>query len=151
MEIVGGSGGAGNCERTNAVGFDGDDVVLILEDAVDEKKALVDHGDAILREKLRGDDGVGDAGFVLDAEEYESFGGAGALAGDDGTGDAESGAVRETAKLDGGADALTLERGAMVSHGMTADGESGAAKVGDEAFLGSHGGERRSGGRIRVM
>ncbi len=123
---------------------------MILENALDQKKALVDDGDAILREKLRSDNGVGDAGFVLDAEEYESLGGARALAGDDGTGDTERGAVRERAKLDGGADAVTLERGAMVGHGMNADGESGAAKVGDETFFGSHGGERGIGWRIRV-
>ena len=50
---------------------------------------------AVLREKLRRDDGVGDAGFVFKAEEDEAFGGAGALAGDDAAGDADAECHRE--------------------------------------------------------
>lgn len=82
MEIMGGGGGAGEGERLDAMGFYGDDVVLILQRAVHEKKLLVDDHYAVPGEKLRGDDGVGDAGFVFDAEEHETFGGAGALAGE---------------------------------------------------------------------
>ena len=110
MEIVRGGGGAREGERANALGFDGDYVVLILQHAVDQQELLVHDEHAILHEKLRGDDGVGDAGFVFKAKEDEAFGRAGALAGDHAAGNADASAIGKIAKFDGGANALALQR-----------------------------------------
>ena len=108
MEIVRGGGGLGEGEGAKALGFYRDHVVLILQHAVDEEELLVHDEDAVPHKKLRGDDGVGDAGFVLKAEEYEAFRGAGALAGNHAASDADGSAVRQSAELNGGADPLTL-------------------------------------------
>ena len=136
MKIVRIRDSARDGERANAPGLHGDDVVLILQQTFDEEKLLVHDDQAILREELRRDDGVGNAGFVLDAEEDEALGGAGALARDDAAGNADGRAVGKIAEFDGGMNALPLEASAVVSHGVESHGESCAAKIGDEAFPG---------------
>ena len=122
MKIVRGGFGAGDAQGADALGLDGDYAFLILQFALDQQKLLVHDEDVICVEKLRRDDGVGDAGFIFDAEKDESFGGAGALARDHSAGDANLGAIGKIAEFDGGANALPFHLRAMVSHGMRADG-----------------------------
>ena len=51
---------------------------------------------AVALEQVRGDDGVGDAGLVLEAQEEKTLGCAGTLAADDAAGDARPAAVLDT-------------------------------------------------------
>lgn len=143
MKVVGSSFCAGDGQWLDANGFDGDDIVLILQLALDEQELLVDDDHMVSREELRRDDGIGDAGFVLEAQKNKTLRGARALTGDHRSGNADMSPVRELGQLDGGANALALQCGAMVGHGMRANRHSGAAKVGDEAFFRGHGEERR--------
>jgi len=70
-------------------GVDGDDAVDVLETAVEDEEGLLRDDLAVFFEGGGGDEGVGDAGFVFEADEEVAFGGAGALAADDEAGDAE--------------------------------------------------------------
>jgi len=90
VEIVRGCLSSSDGEWKNALGFDGDDIVLILEYALDHQEALGDEENPIFLNKIGMHDGIGDAGFVFNAEEYESLGGAGALARDDATADSQA-------------------------------------------------------------
>ena len=93
VEIVRSGFGACDAQRLNAFRFHGDDIVLILQASFDQQKLMMnDHG-MILLEKLRRDDGIGDSGFVFQAEEDKTLGGAGALARDHGSGDAHMRAI----------------------------------------------------------
>jgi hypothetical protein len=143
MKIVGSSFCAGDGQGQDAGGFDGDDIVLILQLALDEQELLVDDDHMVSREELRRDDGIGDAGFVLEAQKNKTLRGPRALAGDHGAGNPDMSPVGEFGQLDGGANALALQCGAMVGHGMRANRHPGAAKIGGEAFFGSHRGEWR--------
>ena len=80
----------GDGKRKHAFGSDGNDVVLILEYALDHQEALGDEENPIFLYEIGMNDGVGDARFVFDAEEYESLGSAGALTGNHATADAQA-------------------------------------------------------------
>jgi hypothetical protein len=75
-------------EAFDVVGFDGDDVVNVLEAAGDEEERFLGDDEAEFLEEVRVDDGVGDGGLVFKADEDEAFGSAGALAANDVAGDA---------------------------------------------------------------
>src|SRR5215469_6210949 len=126
----------------DAFGADRDYDVLVLQDAFDGEKTLAGQEQAVLVEEIGADDGVGDSGFIFEADENESFGGAGALAGDDAASDAKAFAGGQIAEFDGAPDAHGIEPLAAVGHGVRADGESGAVEVGDEAFFVVHGLQR---------
>jgi hypothetical protein len=59
-----------------------DYTVLVLKRAFDMQEAIARDNDAVLLEGVGREYNVGDAGFVFEGEEDESFGGAGALARD---------------------------------------------------------------------
>ena len=82
MKIVRGCGSAGEKKRLDDSGFDGDHAVLVLQNAFNYEKWIVHDDGVIFFEKLRRDDDVRDAGFIFEAQEYESFRGARALAND---------------------------------------------------------------------
>src|SRR5689334_16348960 len=85
------------------------------------------------------DDGVGNSGFIFQAEKDKSLGGAGALADNNAASDAEALAAGNTAQFAGATNAHGIEPGAAISHGMRADGESGAMEVGDKTLFLVHG------------
>jgi len=63
--------------------FHDHDVVGVLDLAFDDEKVFLGNEQALFFEELRRDNGVGNAGFVLEADKDEAFGGAGALTADD--------------------------------------------------------------------
>jgi hypothetical protein len=60
-----------------------DGVASVLNFAVNRKKRFLGDGKASLFEKLWGNDGVGNAAFIFEAEKDESLSGTRALAADD--------------------------------------------------------------------
>ena len=55
----------GDEQRQHALGFDRDDVVLILKDAFDGEEFLAGQQQAILMKQIGRDDRVGDSGFIF--------------------------------------------------------------------------------------
>ena len=105
MEIVRNGFGLGDEQRQHAFGFDGDDVVLILQNAFDGEEALAGKQQAILVKQVWPDNGVSYASFIFQTEKDESFGGSWALADDDAAADAETLAVGNITQVAGAADA----------------------------------------------
>ena len=60
-------------EAFDAAGLDDVNAVGGLEAAFDEEKTFLRDGEAKFFEELRGDNGVGDAGFIFEADENETF------------------------------------------------------------------------------
>jgi hypothetical protein len=89
-------------------GFHGNHVVLILKLAFDEQELMMDDNRMVPSEKLRRDDGVGDARLVFQAEKDKPFRRARPLARDYGTGNANIGSIRKAGQLDGGENSLLL-------------------------------------------
>ena len=121
------------------LGFDEDDVVDVLDAAFDEEEGFLSDEEALLIEKLRGNDGVAGAGLVFEADEDESFGGAGTLSADDVAGNANVAAMTGAREVASAPD--IGERRADEGHWMRAGGEAGAVVVGGEALSGVHGRE----------
>ena len=48
VEVVGGGWGGADRQWQNAAGFDGNDVVLILQNSFDQQKLVVHHGSVVL-------------------------------------------------------------------------------------------------------
>ena len=67
MKVVRVGFGFRNEQGQNAFGFDGDDVVLILQNTFDGEEALASKKQAILMEQVGRHDGIGYAGFIFDA------------------------------------------------------------------------------------
>ena len=67
----------------DAAGLDHGGAAGVLDFALDGKEGFLGDGEAPLFEELRGNDGVGHAGFIFEADEDKSLCGAGALAADD--------------------------------------------------------------------
>ena len=70
-----------------------DDIVDILQRAIEEKKLSLNDRGAILFKNIGCDDDVRNAGLIFDAEEDETFRGAGTLPRDDAAGDADPSAI----------------------------------------------------------
>ena len=62
-----------------------DHVVLILQNAFDHEERFGGEQDAVLVQKFRMHDRIGNSGFILETQEKKTFGCAGALANDNGT------------------------------------------------------------------
>ena len=151
VEVVRGGCGAGDVERQHAFGFHRNDIVLILEDALDEQKLPGGDQETMLLKKVGGNDGIRHPGFIFQAEEDKSLGGAGTLAGDHASANTESLSAGHVAEIAGGAHLHTAEARAMIGHGMGADGESGAMEVGDQTLFGIHGLQGRRSIGLRVL
>src|SRR5487761_144397 len=108
VEIVRSGFGACDAQRLNAFHFHGNDVVLILQASFDQQELVMnDHG-MILLEKLRRNDGVGNAGFVFKAKENKTFCCSGTLARDHGSSEAHMRSMRKALEFAGGAHATPL-------------------------------------------
>ncbi len=135
--------GFGKREGEDAPGFNGNNIVLILQNAFDKQKRMMDDDGVVLRKKLRGDNGIGDARFVFEAEENKAFGCARPLTGNHRASNADLHAVALRLQLRRGQDTKLDELGAMKSERMRANCQASALKIGDEAFFRGHGEERR--------
>src|SRR2546423_7251083 len=93
MKIVRSGFGLGDRQGTNALRFDGDDILLILQTAFNEQKLLMDDGDVILLKQLRGDDGIGDSRLVFEAQAHVALSGSRTLTRNHRAGHANMGAV----------------------------------------------------------
>lgn len=74
MEIVGGHFGSGDIERNNSIGFDVDYSILILQRTFNLEEAAARNDDAIALKDVRGNDDIGDAGFIFEGKEDKSLG-----------------------------------------------------------------------------
>lgn len=63
MEVMRGSDGAGDVERTDALRFDVNHAALVLKCAFDAQKAAAGDDDAVALENVRSEDDVGDPGL----------------------------------------------------------------------------------------
>src|SRR5438270_102754 len=118
VEVVGGSFRLRDIQGENAIGFYGDHIVLILQDALDHYEFFANQQQTVFLEHAGGNDGVGNAGFILQAEEDETFGGARTLANDDTAGYTQALPVRNSAEFAGAANAQPFHLSATVRHGM---------------------------------
>src|SRR5512135_1073358 len=118
-------------------------MVEVLQGAFNQQELFANEQEAIFFEQSGGDDGVGDAGLILQAEKNESVGGAWALAGDDAAGNAYAPSVFDVLQVAGAQHATQLS--APVGHGVAAYSQAGAAKIGHQAFLVAHARQGRGG------
>src|SRR5579862_8917155 len=118
------------------------DIVDVLHLAIDDNIRIVENGFALAIEDVGHYYGIRYAGFVFDAQEQESFGGAGTLPADDTPGDANRAPVAHIFQLSRWCDAERVHILAMKCHGMFSDGEVGAAEVRVQALARIH---RRKG------
>src|SRR5207237_7385800 len=121
-----------------AITLDAGDAVVLLQPAFDDQERAGEDGAAVALEGVGIDDDVGDAGLVLQAEEDESFGGAGALADDAEPAGADALAAAQAGKLAGGVDVQGAQAFALEGHRMGSDGHAGAAQVGGDAVAEVH-------------
>ena len=66
----------------DSAGFHGNNPILILQNAFNHQKRIVNNNRVVFFEKLRRDDDIRDSGFVLHAEKYKPFGSARTLTND---------------------------------------------------------------------
>ena len=93
-EVVGdGELSAGFGEGPDALGDEVDGVVALLKHAFDDEERLAADDVAVLGVEIREDDDVEQTVLVLEEEEGDPLGGAGALAADDEAGDLNAGAI----------------------------------------------------------
>jgi hypothetical protein len=144
VKIVGGlSGEGGGDEGGDGRGLDVDDAVGILQAPRDEQSVLLSEREASFVKELRGDDRVGDTGFIFEADKDKALSRARALAADDGSSDGDGFTLVAEGQIGGTGDAVEL--GANQSHRMGAGGEFEAAKVSADTLAQGHGGERGEG------
>ena len=146
MKVVRWHGLLGHVQRLEMRGSHGIDVVDVLHLAVDHDIRIVEDGLALAIEDIGHHHGIRDAGFIFDAQEQQSFGGAGALAAYDAAGCTNLVAVAHEFQLRRGRDAERVHLLAMKRHGVLADGEVATAKVRIQTLTGIHGRERRGVG-----
>ena len=97
----------------------------------------------MLLEAVGGDDGVGEAGLILDGDEDEPLGGARPLADDHHAGHPRPPSPRHRAELGGARDPLAVESRAREGDRVLADRQVGAGVVGGQLFLRRHLRQRR--------
>src|SRR3954468_22788168 len=95
-------------EAFDTTGLDDVNPIVSLQAAFDQEKAFLRNGEAQFFEELRRDDGVGDAGFIFEADENETFRGAGTLPTDHVAGDANSLAMLAIGQIDCAPDILQM-------------------------------------------
>src|SRR5436305_1477207 len=129
MEVMGTGFGLRHGERENALSFYGDHVVLILQDAFDHQETSGTQENTITLQQIRVDDGVRDAGFIFEAEEYKTSGRHGTLACDHASTDTQAASAGNGVEAGSGMNAQCLHFGTAMGHGMRAGGHASAMKV----------------------
>src|SRR5688572_30737857 len=114
------------------------DVIDVLQRALEKKKLALDDGGAVAVQNIRRDDDVGNPGLIFKAEENETFRSPRALSRDDATGDAYPAAVGYLCEIPSAEDAQRVQFFAAIGHRMRADRHARAAEVGKEPFFRCH-------------
>src|SRR5262245_27165071 len=121
-------------DREEAFGGDGDDVLSVLDAPFDDQRGMAENHRAPAFEDVGADDGVGEAGLVLESDEDEALGGSGALAHDYHAADADSLAVALAGEVGGGGDTLPFQLRPEERHRMRTGGHPRAAEVRGQLF-----------------
>lgn len=110
-------------QRLDLERIDRDGILLVLQPAMDHEEGLLGDGKSRLLKEGRGHKGIGNAGFVFEADEDVAFGSARALAANDLASDGHSLTVSKLIQITGAQRSL---RHFMpdVSHGMRAGGQA---------------------------
>jgi hypothetical protein len=117
--------------------------------AVDDQRVCGDDGTAMLLEALGRDDGVGEAGLVLDRDEHEALRRPRALADNDDAGDARAAAVGHARQIRGARDPRAIELGALERHRMRSGRHARAGEVSRHLLRRIHLGQRTGRGARR--
>src|SRR5688572_529394 len=115
-----------------------DDVIDVLQRALEKKKLALNDGGAVAVQNIRRDDDVGNSGFIFKAEENETFRSPRTLSRDDATGDAYPATIGNLCEIPSAEDAQRVQFFAAIGHGMRADRHARAAEVGEEPFFRCH-------------
>lgn len=141
MEVVRGAAGEIlGFEALDALSLDDENIFAGLEPAGDFKEGFLGDDEAQFLEKLGANDGVGDAGFIFEADEDKSFGGAGALTADDIARDGDDLSFTAFHQVDGTPDIRQL--GTQQGHGMRTGGKAHSFVIRAKAFRDIHGSKR---------
>ena len=124
-------------QRIDATSLDEGSVAGILNFAMDGEEGFLGYREAPLFEELRANNGIGDAGFVLEANKDKSFGRSGALAADDHSCDVDTASISRLRQIARQSNVVKLL--ADESHGMASCGNPGPRKVGIQTLKGIHG------------
>lgn len=139
MKVVRLDFGIDELKRLDKSGFHRYDAILVLQHPSYQKKRMMYNDAMVPFEKLRGNDHVGNAGFVFEAQENKSFGGTRPLTGNHGACYGHKLAVRQLFEMSCGQNSLPLEVGTVLSEWVRPDGQPGSMKIGEETFFGGHG------------
>ncbi len=138
MKIAGANIGAGDIEGSDPMRFHVDHAILILQRTFYPEKPAARDDDAIALEGIRGNDDVGDAGFIFERKEDKPLGGSRTLPGDYTACNAHKAVAGRARQLLCRENALGAKSLSLVCHGMRAGGEAGAGVVGSEALVRGH-------------
>src|SRR4051794_38500796 len=125
-------------QRPETLGTDGCLPFAVLDDSFDDQTGVAEDRGAAVGEELRVDDGLREAGLVLEREEDEAFRRAGTLPDDDGASGRDPGTVRDARQLDGGEDVVALQPRAEMLEEMRAGGDLRGLVIGEGFFDGGH-------------
>ena len=131
---------AGVLEGVSFEGVDGEDAIDFLDAALDAEEFFLGDAEAVFLEGGGRDEGVGDAGFVFEADEDVALRSAGALTADHHACDGEVIAMAGLFEIAGAPDVIG-QIGAQQGHGVGTGGEAGGGVVGLESLGGRHGRE----------
>src|SRR5215813_606242 len=131
MKIMRGHGSFADRQDLHARGFYRNHVVDILESAFDQQEFSSDYSETVLPKQVRRDDCIGDAGFVFESEENESFRRARTLASNNSAGYADVGSIANGCEINGAENTQPVKFSTIVRDRMRPNGHTGAAEVGD--------------------
>src|SRR6185503_2767980 len=95
---------------------------------------MVHQLDPVLIEKLRGNNDVADAGFILERQEHKTFRGARPLTDNHPARHAHKSPIPQLANIDRSQRVKLLQLGAMISDRMLTDSQSSATEIRIHAF-----------------
>jgi hypothetical protein len=144
MKIMRGRFCLSDPQRLHAFCLYGNHTFLILELAFHQQKLLLHDSRVIIIESLRGDDGVGDARFIFEAEKHKTIRRSRTLPRDYGFGNSHVRPIAQMVKVGDTSNSLPFHLRTFIGHGMRTYGQSRAAKIRDKPPLGVHRGDGRN-------
>src|SRR5947207_13429491 len=118
MEIVRGGGRVADLEGEKTIGLNGNSVVQVLQFSFNQKELLADEQQPIFFEQVGGNDGIGNDGFIFQAEKNNTMSGACALASNDAASNADAPPIADVAHFDRRFDSVGLQFRTTVSDGL---------------------------------
>lgn len=143
MEVMGLYWRGGDVQRLDVPGPDVDPLVDVLESPFDEQKLGIGDKIPVSLIEIGVDDGIRDAGLVLDRKKDKAVRRAGSLPGDHAARDAFLHAMADQLEIPGPKDIHLPELGTAMRHGMTTYRDAGPGVVGNHALFRVHGLKRR--------